>query len=76
MRDGWEGKAMGAGRQVINSRLGRAGEPEGAGQRGWGAKRGCGRDAAEWQLAGRGILESLLEEGGEATISGLERGGR
>lgn len=35
-----------------------------------------GRDTVEWQLAGRGILESLLEEGGEATISGLERGGR
>lgn len=49
----------------------------GAGGRGAGVHSVVvGRDTVEWQLAGRGILESLLEEGGEATISGLERGGR
>lgn len=40
----WVGRESDGGEQVINSRLGRAGEPEGAGrQRGWGAKRGCGQ---------------------------------
>lgn len=41
---GGKGERWGWGGQVINSRPGRAGEPEGAGQqRGCLAKRGCGQ---------------------------------